>query len=79
MPFPEGPSLDDFMTSQRKIMPLLKELERDHINVIYPHERLCAATCLIRLNGEVLYSDSEHLSTHGADLLRPMFVSKLAQ
>ena len=76
-PLPDGPSLDDFMRSQRKIMPLLKELERDHVNVMYPHERLCAATCLIRLNGEVLYSDGEHLSTRGADLLRPMFVSQL--
>jgi hypothetical protein len=60
-------------------MPLLKELERDHVNVMYPHERFCVATCLIYLNGEVLYSDSEHLSTRGADLLRPMFVSQLAR
>ncbi len=67
------------MNSQRKIMPVLKELERDHVNMIYPHERLCAATCLIQLNGEVLYSDDEHLSTHGADLLRPMFASQLAR
>src|SRR5215470_3510615 len=74
-PLPDGPSLDDFMQNQRKIMPLLKELERDHVNVMYPHERLCSATCLIQLNGEVLYSDDEHLSTRGADLLRPMFVS----
>jgi len=78
-PFPDGPSLDDFMKSQRKIMPFLKELDRDHVNVMYPHERLCAATCLIHLNGEVLYSDSEHLSTRGADLIRPMFVSQLAR
>jgi peptidoglycan/LPS O-acetylase OafA/YrhL len=78
-PLPSGPSLDDFMNSQRKIMPVLKELERDHVSMIYPHERLCAATCLIQLNGEVLYSDDEHLSTHGADLLRPMFASQLAR
>jgi peptidoglycan/LPS O-acetylase OafA/YrhL len=78
-PLPDGPSLDDFMKSQRKIMPLLKELERDHVNVMYPHERLCAVTCLIHLNGEVLYSDDEHLSTRGADLLRPMFISQLAR
>jgi hypothetical protein len=78
-PLPDGPSLDNFMKSERKIMPLLKELERDHVNVMYPHERLCAATCLIHLNGEALYSDAEHLSTRGADLLRPMFVLQLAQ
>jgi hypothetical protein len=78
-PLPDGPSLDDFMKSERKIMPLLKELERDQVSVMYPHERLCAATCLIRLNGEVLYRDGEHLSTHGAELLRPMFVSQLAR
>ena len=35
-PLPDGPSLDDFMNIQRKIMPLLKELERDHIRMIYP-------------------------------------------
>jgi peptidoglycan/LPS O-acetylase OafA/YrhL len=78
-PLPDGPPLDDFMKSERKIMPLLEELERDHVNVVYPHERLCAVTCLIHLNGEALYSDDEHLSTRGADLLRPMFISQLAR
>jgi hypothetical protein len=78
-PLPDGPSLDDFMKSQRKIMPFLTELERDHVNIMYPHERLCAATCLIPLNGEALYSDDEHLSTRGADLLRPMFASQLVR
>ena len=78
-PIPEGPSLADFMNSQRKIMPILKELEHDGLYVVYPHELLCKSTCLVQLNGQVLYRDTEHLTTHGADLLRPVFVQQLSR
>ena len=78
-PMPEGPSLADFMNSQRKIMPILKELEHDALYVVYPHELLCKSTCLVQLNGQILYRDTEHLTTHGADLLRPVFVQQLSR
>jgi peptidoglycan/LPS O-acetylase OafA/YrhL len=78
-PMPEGPSLADFISSQRKIMPILRELEHDGVHIVYPHEVLCTSTCLVQLNGQILYRDSEHLTTQGADLLRPMFVEQLSR
>ena len=59
------------------MLPVLKELERDHVFVVYPHERLCQSTCRVYLDGQVLYSDSEHLTMKGADLLRPLLVQQL--
>jgi peptidoglycan/LPS O-acetylase OafA/YrhL len=78
-PMPEGPSLADFMSSQRKILPILRELEHDAVPIVYPHEVLCRSSCLVQLNGQILYRDSEHLTTQGADLLRPMFVQQLSK
>ena len=76
---PEGPSLADFMSSQRKIMPILRDLEHDGVYVVYPHKLLCESTCLVQLNGQILYSDTEHLTTQGADLLRPMLAQQLSR
>jgi len=78
-PMPKGPSLADFMTSQRKIMPILRELGDGAASVMYPHDALCRSTCMVQLNGQILYSDTEHLTTQGADLLRPMFVQHLSR
>ena len=76
---PDGPRPADFMAHQRRIMSILSELERDGVAVLYPHERLCQSTCVVRLDGQVLYSDREHLTTAGADLLRPMFARHLSR
>jgi peptidoglycan/LPS O-acetylase OafA/YrhL len=70
-PWPQGPSQLEFMNRQRKILDILKTVATDHVNVEYPHELLCASTCLYELNGQILYSDAEHLSTQGAQLLQP--------
>jgi peptidoglycan/LPS O-acetylase OafA/YrhL len=78
-PMPEGPSLADFMSSQRKIMPMLRELEPDAVHIIYPHQVLCRSICLVQLNGQILYRDNEHLTTQGANLLRPMIVQQLSR
>jgi hypothetical protein len=78
-PLPEGPSLAEFMTSQRKVMPILRDLEDAAASVMYPHDLLCKSTCMVQLNGKLLYSDTEHLTTQGADLLRPMFVQQLSR
>jgi hypothetical protein len=76
-PLPQGPSLDEFLASQRKVMAVLRDLESNGSTVVYPHEQLCASTCLIRMGRDVLYTDSEHLSLSGADLLRPVFARHL--
>jgi peptidoglycan/LPS O-acetylase OafA/YrhL len=73
LPLPDGPSLQEFMRHQHDVIPLLNELERDGVEVIYPHEWLCTTSCKFELNGAILYSDTEHLTTRGADLLRPAF------
>ena len=74
---PDGPRLGDFMAHQRHVLAILREAEQDGAAIIYPHERLCQLTCIVRLDGQVLYSDDEHLTTAGAKLLQPMFVRKL--
>ena len=79
MTLPNGPRYGDFMAHQHRVLAILSDLERDGADVIYPHQRLCQLTCIVRLDGQVLYSDSEHLSTAGAKLLQPMFVRKLDQ
>jgi peptidoglycan/LPS O-acetylase OafA/YrhL len=76
---PDGPSLGDFLENQRKVLPALKQLEADGLPVMYPHERLCRPTCIVHLVGQILYSDNEHLTTPGADLLRPMFARQLSR
>jgi hypothetical protein len=75
---PDGPGLADFMAHQRKVLPILAQAEQDGAATIYPHERLCRPTCIVRLDGQVLYSDREHLTTAGADLLRPMLTHHLS-
>ncbi len=76
---PDGPSLGDFLKSQREVIPILKELENDGVYVIYPHEVLCQSICIVQLEGQLLYRDSEHLTTVGAELLRPMLVEQLSR
>jgi hypothetical protein len=76
---PEGPSLADFMSSQHKIISILRQLEHEAIYVIYPHELLCKSTCLVQRNDQILYRDTEHLTTQGADLLRPILVQQLSR
>jgi peptidoglycan/LPS O-acetylase OafA/YrhL len=77
MTLPDGPRYGDFMAHQHHVLVILSEAEQDGADVMYPHERLCQLTCIVRLDGQVLYSDNEHLSTAGAKLLQPMFVRKL--
>lgn len=74
---PDGPRVDEFLEHQRRVLDILREAEQGGAAILYPHERLCQTTCIVRFDGQVLYSDSEHLSTAGAELLQPMFVRKL--
>ena len=76
---PDGPSLGDFLTSQREVIPILRELENDGVYVMYPHEVLCQSICIIQLDGQILYRDREHLTTVGAELLQPMLVEQFSR
>jgi hypothetical protein len=67
------------MAHQRKTLPILAELQRSGVAVMYPHERLCRPDCAFRLDGQVLYSDGEHLTSAGAELLRPTFARELSR
>jgi peptidoglycan/LPS O-acetylase OafA/YrhL len=78
-PPPEGPSLGDFVAGQGAIIPILKELEDGGVHVMHPHEVLCQSICIVRFKGQILYRDSEHLTTVGAELLRPMLVQQLSR
>ena len=74
---PDGPPFGDFMAHQRRVLAILREAEQGGAAILYPHEQLCRTTCIVRLDDQVLYSDNEHLSTAGANLLHPLFVRKL--
>lgn len=74
-----GPSMTEFMSSQRSIIDMLAALQKDGIPVIFPHEQLCKPDCLVQLDGKILYADQEHLSTQGADLLRPHLMRLLGR
>ena len=76
---PQGPSRADFFASQRHILPLLGDMERKGAHVIYPHDWLCISVCRVQIGDKVLYSDREHLSTVGADLLRPRLTLELSR
>ena len=76
---PIGPSRADFFSSQRQILTLLEDMQRLGAYVIYPHEWLCASFCQVQIGDDVLYSDSEHLSIRGADLLRVPLVRELSR
>jgi peptidoglycan/LPS O-acetylase OafA/YrhL len=76
--WPTGPAKAEFLSQQLSVMAVLHHLERTGVPLVYPHEFLCAETCTYARNGNVFYSDSEHLSTRGADLLRPSFEAWLS-
>jgi peptidoglycan/LPS O-acetylase OafA/YrhL len=78
-PSPEGPSFENFLLTERDIISALRELEHSDVHVFYPHELLCNSICRVKQHGEVLYSDTEHLSIKGAELLIPAFVSNLSR
>ena len=77
-PPPLGPKFEDYLEQQRQVLPALKEAASAGATIIYPHERLCNATCIVRNEQGVLYSDTEHLTTAGADLLCPLFLRQLS-
>jgi hypothetical protein len=74
-----GPSVTELMSSQHSIIDMLAALQKDGVAVIFPHEQLCKPDCLVQLDGKILYADQEHLSTQGADLLRPHLMRLLAR
>jgi hypothetical protein len=78
-PPPDGPKLAEFLTSQRHVLSILEDMERRGVSVIYPHERLCRPNCLLELDGQILYSDDEHLTSRGADLFRPALAQALSR
>ncbi len=61
-----------------KVMPALEQLKNGGATLVYPHQQLCRPTCIVHLDGEILYSEGEHLTAAGAELLRPMFARALS-
>jgi peptidoglycan/LPS O-acetylase OafA/YrhL len=78
-PLREGPAFADFLQSEQPILAELKKWERNGVPVVYPHERLCKSTCAVRLGDTILYSDSEHLTKKGAELLLPQLARYLSE
>ena len=64
-----------FDQRQSIILETFRQLDKE-INVIYPHEVLCDADiCNYNQDLFPLYYDDDHLTTTGAELLRPLFTA----
>jgi hypothetical protein len=57
------------------VLDLLRDLaHRYPVGIVWPHERLCNdAGCEIARDGQVLYSDDDHLSVFGARSIAGLF------
>jgi len=77
--FAEGleiaPTLNEFDRRQAFVLDLLRDLaHRYPVGIVWPHERLCNdAGCEIARDGQVLYSDDDHLSVFGARSIASLF------
>jgi peptidoglycan/LPS O-acetylase OafA/YrhL len=76
---PLAPTYSDFLDRQRRAFQVLGEAAtRYSAQLAYPHQLLCDHTnCLVVKDGRPLYSDDNHLSTHGATVLTPIFEDAL--
>jgi hypothetical protein len=67
-----------FLDRNRTLLAFLDTVGGDAVTRIRPHELLCAtSTCMVQHNRDVLYVDTNHLTTAGgrrvAALFEPIF------
>ncbi|MBV9760540.1 MAG: acyltransferase family protein [Acidobacteriaceae bacterium] len=77
--FSLAPSTSAFMDRQRRAFQVLSDAAPKYsTEIVYPHRLLCDQTnCAVIKDGRPLYSDDNHLSTHGATVLTPIFEKAL--
>ena len=70
-----APSLNEYFNRNRKIFAILNELkEKYQFQIIDPWKILCTnKICRVTVDGVPLYSDDDHLSFFGSELISPIF------
>ena len=70
-----APTLDEYAIRNQNTFTILKAFEEKYkIQVIQPWESLCQENiCRVAINGIPLYSDDDHLSVFGSELISPIF------
>lgn len=78
--FPVAPQYAAFLDRQHRAFQVLSGAAHEYsAQIVYPHQLLCdRSACAIIKDQRPLYSDDNHLSTHGAVVLMPIFESILA-
>ena len=61
----------EFLEWQSDVMPALRQIEHDGGLVVYPHRYLCDKICRVGQNEKIFYSDPEHLTVDGLEVIRP--------
>ena len=71
---------EDFVKRQFNMRPMLESLGMLHgVRVIYPEDTLCSpTTCATIVDGELLYSDDNHLNRAGAKRLHALLEEVMA-
>lgn len=67
-------STNEYLSRQRRVLADFRSLSaRYDVRLVYLYQALCGGgTCQVINNGEPLYSDSNHLTVAGANLVRPL-------
>ncbi len=70
-----------FQNRSRDVVELFDGIQHPNLYRIRPHEVLCdsfqSSRCMNQLDGDLLYSDDDHLSPAGAALLLPFLLEQL--
>lgn len=76
---PVAPSYAAFLDRQRRAFQVLSDAAPKYsAQIVYPHQLLCDhINCAVTKDNWPLYSDDNHLSTHGAMMLTPIFENAL--
>ena len=64
----------DFEARTMSTFQMLDSLDSENIHRVYPHKLLCNNTsgkCITSQNNNILYTDFDHLSNHGVELISP--------
>ena len=67
-------SIQEYFEKNDEFFKMIKNLDFPNSDIFYTHEYLCAEDgCLLSIDGNPVYFDSNHLSITGTNILSPIF------
>ena len=67
------PSKIEYESRQQFVSKIMKDLQRENVQILWPAEVLCPGEdCLVVHKGKPVYTDDDHLSSVGAELIEPL-------